>query len=175
MVISRRCRPSADVVDRWRAGIARGDGDHLDGADGAVVDLRTAAKCGSKRLCPTISVALALSTTARHFSTRLIESISFAEDRLAGLGEAFDQIGMGVGRRADDDGVDVPDFNDDSTGAIGRASSVAAFSNASATATSFASDWSRRRGVDLAGGRHRGGRSEQSWVFLRGWFERGAR
>jgi hypothetical protein len=31
----------------------------------------------------------------------------FAEDRLAGAGEALDQVGMGVGRRADDDGVDI--------------------------------------------------------------------
>ena len=31
----------------------------------------------------------------------------FAEDRLAGAGEGFDQVGMGVGRRADHHGVDI--------------------------------------------------------------------
>jgi hypothetical protein len=31
----------------------------------------------------------------------------FAEDRLAGPGEALDQIGVGIGGRADDDGVDI--------------------------------------------------------------------
>ena len=31
----------------------------------------------------------------------------FAEDRLAGAGKALDQVGMGIGRRADDDGVDI--------------------------------------------------------------------
>ena len=30
-----------------------------------------------------------------------------AEDRLAGAGEALDQVGMGVGRRADDDRIDI--------------------------------------------------------------------
>ncbi len=67
-------------------------------------------KCGSKRrLKPTISLAPVSSTTLMQAFTRATSRVDrlFAEDRLAGAGEALDQVGMRIGRRADDDGVDI--------------------------------------------------------------------
>ena len=58
---------------------------------------------------PTISVAPVSSTTSRQLlDARDVEvDRLLAENRLAGPGETLDQLGVGVGRRADDHGVDV--------------------------------------------------------------------
>ena len=91
-------------------------GDDLDLADVAVGEARLqAAKFGSKRrLKPIISGVPAFSTTAEAGLDARRSKIDrlLAEHRLAGAGAALDEVGMGVGGRADQDGVDVRSLDD---------------------------------------------------------------
>jgi hypothetical protein len=100
-----------DVIDRRGARIARGDRHHFDVADAAIVD----------RLAHGHEMRIEAAVEADHqLALGLINHLDagldpgdveidrlFAEDRLAGAGKTLDQVGMGVGRRADDDGVDI--------------------------------------------------------------------
>ena len=102
---------AGDVVQGRGAGIAGGDGDHLDiaqaalgnlGLDGGEMRVKAAVEADHQHgLGVAHDLEAGLDTGQRQID-RL-----FAEDRLAGLGEFLDQVGMGVGRRADHDGVDV--------------------------------------------------------------------
>ncbi len=70
----------------------------------------TAMKCGSKRrLTPTISLPFTSSTTLMQALTRATSrSIGFSQKiALPARAKRSSKIGMGVGRRADHDGVDV--------------------------------------------------------------------
>ena len=109
--VAKNAAGAGDVVERRRTRIARRYGDHLDIADGAVVD--RLADRGEMRIEAAVEAdhqhSIGLLDHGQAFFDALDVEIDrlLAEDRLAGPGETLDEIGVGVGRRADDDGVDV--------------------------------------------------------------------
>lgn len=99
-----------DVVDRRRRGIARDHGDDLDRAGLAraqtllqrgEIRVEAAVEADHQRLARFLDRRQAAADAGGVEIDRLL-----AEHGLAGRDSLLDQIGMGVGRRADQDGVD---------------------------------------------------------------------
>jgi len=109
--IAKDAARTFDVIDRRGAGIARGDGDHLDLAKGAFGDLGLDGHEMGVKAAVEADHQHGFAI-AHHFQAgfdavhRQIDGF-FAEDRFACPGELLDQVGMGVGGGADHHGVDI--------------------------------------------------------------------
>ena len=108
--VAEQAAGDAHIGERRRARVAARDAEQLDPADAPVAQLaREAGKVGIEAAVKAYHqrhAAFGDDRKARLGPPPVEVKWLFAEDGLAGAGRRLDEIGMGIGRAGDDDGLD---------------------------------------------------------------------